>query len=148
MLSMDYNLCYDQDGCQIDRSYPAAQTASWRQQALDTYRQYFETSYGGNRAPVFLGNHFEMWHAGAYTDALAAFVHENCSKPEVECVTYKELALWLNQVPPDQQAAWQAGQFPHLLDLRPPAYGQPVPGALVPQPAVAVPGAGPGAASP
>jgi len=92
-LSMDYNICFLHDGCHTSASYPTSVTDHWRQQALDTYRQYFQTSYTGDGA-IYLGNHFEMWHDGAYTDALAEFVTENCTKPEVRCVSYLDLANW------------------------------------------------------
>jgi hypothetical protein len=136
-LSMDYNICFLHDGCHTSQSYPGTVTDRWRQQALDTYRQYFESNYTGNRAPVFLGNHFEMWHDGAYTDALAEFVTETCGKPEVRCVSYRDLADWLNTVPDAQRASWNAGAFPRYVDTDPPTYGEAVSGA--PQPQVAPP---------
>jgi hypothetical protein len=127
VLAMDYNLCYAHDGCKTHAAYDSSTTDVWTQQTLDTYRQYFEESYTGNRAPIFVGNHFEMWHNGAYTRALAAFVMETCRKPEVRCVSYRELAEWLNTTPADQRASWQAGSFEHYSDPAPPAYGEPVP---------------------
>ena len=133
VLSMDYNLCHQHEACKTKAAYPAADTAAWSQQALDTYRQYFRASYTGDRAPVSLGNHFEMWHDGAYTKALAAFVTETCTKPEVRCVSYRELAAWLGSVPEDQRSAWRAGDFPHYADPTPPAYGKGVPGTPVPE---------------
>jgi len=139
VLSMDYNLCFVHDGCNTSRNYPAAQIDSWRQQTLDTYRQYFESSYTGDRAPISLGNHFEMWNDGAYSEALAAFVAETCRKPEVRCVSYLDLANWLDSVPADQLETWRHGQFPHYVDPTPSAYGQPVAGAPVPYPATAPP---------
>jgi hypothetical protein len=138
-LSMDYNICFLHDGCHTSQSYPGTVTDRWRQQALDTYRQYFESSYTGNRAPVFRGNHFEMWHDGAYTDALAEFVTETCSKPEVRCVSYRDLADWLNTVPDAQRASWNAGAFPRYVDADPPRYGEAVPGAAAPQVAPPIP---------
>ncbi len=133
ILAMDYNLCVQHEGCKTKAAYPASTTDAWSQQALDTYRQYFQTNYTGRRAPVLIGNHFSMWHSGAYTAALAAFVQETCSKPEVRCVSYRELAEWLNTTPADQLAAWRLGEFDKFLDPDPPAYGDPVPGAARPQ---------------
>jgi len=138
-LSMDYNICFLHDGCHTSASYPTSVTDHWRQQALDTYRQYFQTSYTGDRAPIYLGNHFEMWHDGAYTDALAEFVTENCTKPEVRCVSYLDLANWLDTVPDAQRTAWRAGNFPHYVDPAAPHYGEPVAGAPQPQAAPPIP---------
>jgi hypothetical protein len=138
-LSMDYNICFLHDGCKTSPSYPASVTDRWRQQALDSYRQYFEQSYTGDRAPIYLGNHFEMWHDGAYTDALAEFVTETCTKPEVRCVSYRDLADWLDTVPDEQRHAWRMGEFPHYVDPNPPAYGEAVPGAPQPQAAPPIP---------
>jgi hypothetical protein len=132
-LSMDYNLCYRHDGCRGTARYPAAETDRWSQQALDSYRRYFDFRYTGNRAPIYLGNHSEMWHNGAYTDAMAAFVTETCGKPEVRCVSYAELARWLDTVPAEQLASWQDGRFPAFTDPTPPAYGSPVPNAPRPR---------------
>jgi hypothetical protein len=133
ILGMDYNLCFQHEGCRTKASYPSSVTDQWGQQALDTYRKYFETNYTGRRAPVFIGNHFSMWHNGAYTNALSAFVQETCSKPEVRCVSYRELAEWLNGTPADQLASWRAGDFERYVDPDPPAYGAPVPGAPRPE---------------
>jgi hypothetical protein len=133
ILGMDYNLCFQHEGCRTKADYPTSVTDRWSQQALDTYRQYFETNYTGRRAPVLIGNHFSMWHNGAYTAALSAFVKETCSKPEVRCVSYRELAEWLNATPADQLVSWRAGDFEHYVDPSPPAYGQPVPGAAKPE---------------
>jgi hypothetical protein len=133
MLSMDYNICYAHQACHMHAAYPARTTARWSQQTLDSYRAYFQANYTGDRAPVFLGQHGEMWHDGAYTKALAAFVTETCGKPEVKCVTYAELARWLDATPAAQLGKWRKGRFPHYSDPAPPAYGHPVPGAPAPQ---------------
>lgn len=133
ILGMDYNLCFQHEGCKLKTPYPPSTTNIWSQQALDTYRQYFQTNYIGRRAPVLVGNHFSMWHNGAYTAALAAFVQEACGKPEVRCVSYRELAEWLNTTSANQLASWRAGEFERYLDPSPPAYGDPVPDAPKPE---------------
>jgi hypothetical protein len=133
VLAMDYNLCFQHEGCKTKAVYPTSQTDVWGQQALDTYRQYFETNYTGARAPVFVGNHFSMWHNGTYTTALSSFITETCNKPEVRCVSYRELAQWLTTTSPGQLNSWRNGDFPHYADPSPPAYGAPVPNAPRPQ---------------
>jgi hypothetical protein len=132
VLSMDYNICFLHDGCKTSAAYQPGAVDTWRQQALDTYRSYFESSYTGDRSPIYLGNHFEMWHDGAYTEALAAFVTETCAKPEVRCVSYRDLADWLDTVPVDQLESWRHAAFGRYVDPNPPAYGKPVADAPVP----------------
>ncbi len=125
-LSMDWNICaYHDLGCE-PKQVPQASADQWSQQTLDTLRAYFEKSYTGDRAPIYIGYHPEMWHHGAYTKALAGFLKETCNKPEVRCVSYREVADWLNNVPAKQLESWRNGDFPHYTDPKPPAYGTPV----------------------
>jgi hypothetical protein len=139
-LSMDWNICaYHDPGCE-PKQVPAASADQWSQQTLDTLRTYFEKSYAGDRAPLFIGYHPEMWHHGAYTKALAGFLKETCNKPEVRCVSYGEVAGWLNKdVPAAQLTQWRDGDFPHYTDPKPPAYGTPVSDVLMPKPWTARP---------
>jgi hypothetical protein len=108
---------------EIDQFYGLAANISkdngFAQQAISenayqSYVRYFENSYYGNRAPVDLGNHFERWDNSAFTNALQRFVLEECVKPEVRCVPYRDLVDWLDARPPQQLAAFEAGAFPHL----------------------------------
>lgn len=139
-LSMDYNFCVRNGNCNgIGGASGDLLDQLHSQQNLDSYRAYFESHYTGDRAPVFLGEHFEMWQHGAYTDALAAFLTETCTKPEVKCVTFAELATWLSATPAAQRAEWERTQFPHYVDPSPPRYGRPVPGAPEPHAVDSVP---------
>jgi hypothetical protein len=70
---------------------------------------------------------------------LAEFVTETCTKPEVRCVSYRDLADWLDTVPDAQRHAWRMGEFPHYADPDPPRYGEPVAGAPQPQAAPPIP---------
>jgi len=136
-LDMDWNICAFHDSGCIPHSAPKASSDKWGQQALDTYRAYFEKAYTGDRAPLYIGDHFEMWHNGTYTKALASFAKETCSKPEVRCVSYREVADWLNRTPAAQLESWRNGDFPHYTDPNPPPYGKPVADVLMPEPWVA-----------
>jgi hypothetical protein len=62
----------------------------------DGYTYGFEQVYYGNRAPYEISNHFTNLGRGAYNDALEKFVSAVCRKPEVHCVTYRELTDWLD----------------------------------------------------
>jgi hypothetical protein len=81
---------------------------------IDTYRKYFADNYYGNRAPVHIGHHFSKWNGGAYWNAMKTFAKEVCAKPEVKCVTYKELAAFLETRTPDQLKDYKNGAFPKL----------------------------------
>ena len=120
-LSMDYNLFYGYSGA---KNVDAQRSAQISENAYQSYVHYFENSYYGNRAPIDLGNHFERWDNSAFTNALERFVLEECVKPEVRCVPYRDLVDWLDARPPQQLAAFEAGAFPPL-----PRPGQPPPAA-------------------
>jgi hypothetical protein len=117
-LSMDYNLYYVYAGARED--VDPQRSAEISELAYRTYVDYFESSYHGNRAPIDLGNHFERWNHSAYSDALERFVLEQCVKPEVRCVPYRDLADWLDARPPQQLASFEAGAFPRLERAGPP----------------------------
>ena len=40
---------------------------------LDTYLDYFNANYTGNRAPLHIGHHFTDYQRGAYREALKTF---------------------------------------------------------------------------
>lgn len=93
-LSMDFNFLYNQTGgeTQGDQS----QWATWREQAKDAYLNGFERVYNGNRAPMFIGNHFEDWNGGIYMDAVEDVMRDVCPREGVRCVSFRELADWLD----------------------------------------------------
>jgi hypothetical protein len=109
VVSMDYNFWVKQTGNPPSTRDPAGSSA----QVLATYRAMYAAAYGGNRAPLVLGNHFNSWNGNAYTTALATFVQETCRKPETLCVPYRDVIRWLRAQDPAILAALQA---------RPPAY--------------------------
>ena len=113
-LSMDYNFYFADSKGEPD----AANAATYQKQMIDTYTQYFESNYFGNRAPVHIGHHFSKWNGGAYWSAMQAFTKKVCGLPEVKCVTYSELTKFVN----DNKAnlpAFQAGSFTKMP--RPPS---------------------------
>ncbi|HEY6748511.1 MAG TPA: polysaccharide deacetylase, partial [Mycobacteriales bacterium] len=109
VVSMDYNFWVKQTGNPPSTRDTAASSA----QVLATYRAMYAAAYGGNRAPLVLGNHFNSWNGNAYTQALAAFVQETCRKPETMCVPYRDVVAWMEAQTPGVLAALQA---------RPPVY--------------------------
>ena len=105
VLAMDYNLYFNQTGA---RPASAAQVPIVRAQALQTYREYFDASYHGTRAPMSLGHHFTRWNGSAYVDALTSFVEETSVLPEVQFVPYRTVADWLDALTATELAALQS----------------------------------------
>jgi len=108
-LSMDFNFYITQSKAE---SHPENKD-QYKKEMLDTYMQYFQDNYFGNRAPVSIGHHFSKWNGGAYWEALQEFAKKVCRLPEVKCVTYSELMGYM-EAHQDQREAFQAGQFPQM----------------------------------
>lgn len=107
-LSMDYNFYFaDSKGV----AGPAAQHKKYEDQMYSTYIEYFKNNYNGNRAPVHIGHHFSKWNGGAYWKAMQRFANKVCGQPEVRCVTYKELAQFMDSQTDATIAAYQKGDF-------------------------------------
>jgi Polysaccharide deacetylase len=97
VLSMDYSIYMHQTGA---RDIAWRGTALWDSLYDDTmtaYSRYFEENYTGNHAPVYIAHHFSKWNDGVYWQVMQDFARETCSKPDVRCVTYAELAAYLDQ---------------------------------------------------
>ncbi|GAA2143847.1 hypothetical protein GCM10009760_30670 [Kitasatospora kazusensis] len=93
VLSMDYNIMYNQSGSNTKAD--PAKRAAWRQQARDSYLAGFDRAYRTNRAPFYIGNHFEQWNGGIYMDAVEAAMAEIAGHPEVKLVSFRQLVQWL-----------------------------------------------------
>jgi hypothetical protein len=118
-LSMDYNFYFQQSKGEPD----PANKETYKKQMLDTYQQYFEQNYFGNRGPVHIGHHFSKWNGGAYWEAMQTFAKRVCGLPEVQCVTYRDLLGFVNENK-DKLASYQAGAFTKMP--RPPSADAPV----------------------
>ncbi|GLY29886.1 hypothetical protein [Kineosporia sp. NBRC 101731] len=94
VLSMDYNLMYKQSGA--DTYGDPAMWPRWRAQARDAYLAGFERAHQGNRAPLFIGNHFEQWNGGIYMDAVEDALVEMAKKPGVKLVSFRQFVDWLD----------------------------------------------------
>ncbi|MEU7045970.1 hypothetical protein AB0A77_33610 [Streptomyces varsoviensis] len=92
-LSMDYNFLANQSG--TTRGDPAHH-AAWGKQMRDGLLQGFNRAYNGNRAPMFIGDHFESWNGGVYMKAVEDTIKTVCPKEGVRCVSFKQLADWLD----------------------------------------------------
>lgn len=93
-LSMDYNFLVAQNGGDIEADRATCDRI--RESTYQSYMDALDAVHAGNRAPFFIGNHFNDWVCGAYTDALTRFVEEAHAKyPDVQFVTNVDLEKWL-----------------------------------------------------
>ncbi|MFI1799604.1 hypothetical protein ACH427_19940 [Streptomyces sp. NPDC020379] len=98
VLSMDFNFLFNQSG--DNTKGDPAKYAEWRKLTRDGYLYGFERVYNGSRAPLFVGNHFEDWNGGIYMKAVEDVVKSVCKRDGVRCVSFKELADWLDAQDP------------------------------------------------
>ncbi|WP_405924388.1 hypothetical protein [Streptomyces sp. NBC_00035] len=117
VLSMDYNILANQS-INTTRA-PAYNYPAWRTQATQSYIAGFKRAYETNRAPFFIGNHFEDWNGGIYMDAVEnAFKHiarEKEKGEDVRLVSFREFVDWLDVQKPEVLAKLQSldvGQEP------------------------------------
>lgn len=96
-LSMDYNFLANQSG--TTRGDPS-QHEAWGRQMREGLLAAFDRAYNGNRAPLFIGNHFESWNGGTYMRAVEDAIKTICPQEGVHCVTFKQLADWLDAQDP------------------------------------------------
>ncbi len=93
VLSMDYNIMANQSNANPNGD--PAKHAQWRTQAHNAYIAGFTRAYQTNRAPFFIGNHFETWNGGIYMDAVESAVGEIAAHPGVRLVSFRQLVQWL-----------------------------------------------------
>lgn len=97
-LSMDYNFYANQSQA---RAGAPARHAYWGNQYRDGLLRGFERAFHGNRAPLIIGNHFESWNGGAYMRAVEETIKSVCTRAEVRCVSFRQLADWLDAQDPE-----------------------------------------------
>ncbi|WP_030743300.1 hypothetical protein [Streptomyces sp. NRRL S-31] len=102
-LSMDFNFLYNQS--EGETQGDPAKFPEWEQQTVDSYMAGFNRVYYGSRAPLFIGNHFEDWNGGIYMKSIDQVVKNVCTKKGVKCVSFRELADWLDAQKPQTLAA-------------------------------------------
>ncbi|MFI6339444.1 hypothetical protein [Streptomyces sp. NPDC050535] len=117
VLSMDYNILANQSVNSTNA--PAYNYPAWRTQASQSYIAGFKRAYETNRAPFFVGNHFEQWNGGIYMDAVEnAFKYiarEKEKGEDVRLVSFREFVEWLDVQKPEVVAGLQSldvGQEP------------------------------------
>ncbi|QHC22960.1 hypothetical protein [Streptomyces sp. GS7] len=100
VLSMDYNILANQS--KNSTKAPPANYPAWRKQATGAYIAGFQRAYETNRAPFFIGNHFEQWNGGIYMDAVEeALKHiADAKHKDVRLVSFRQLCDWLDAQDP------------------------------------------------
>ncbi|MEU9009591.1 hypothetical protein AB0D12_07370 [Streptomyces sp. NPDC048479] len=111
-LSMDYNFMVNQSGTV---NGDPAEREYWGNQMRDGLVQAFNRAYKGNRAPLIIGNHFEPWNGGTYMRAVEETIATVCVKRDVKCVSFRQLADWLDAQDPavlQKMHGLEVGQAP------------------------------------
>ncbi|MET8814918.1 hypothetical protein ABZW47_23310 [Streptomyces sp. NPDC004549] len=101
-LSMDFNFLYNQSKGETHGD--PAEYPKWEQQTVDSYMAGFNRVYYGSRAPLFIGNHFEDWNGGIYMKSIDQVIKNVCTKKGVKCVSFKEMADWMDAQTPETLA--------------------------------------------
>jgi len=111
-LTMDYNFYMNQSGA---RTGDANRHEYWGDQFRDGLLKGFERAHDGNRAPLIIGNHFESWNGGVYMRAVEEVIERVCTKADVRCVSFRQLADWLDAQDPEvlaQLRTLEVGEAP------------------------------------
>ncbi|WP_285568174.1 hypothetical protein [Streptomyces sp. RTGN2] len=94
VLSMDYNILANQS--QNSTKGMPSRYPGWRDQATESYINGFQRAYETNRAPFYIGNHFEEWNGGIYMDAVEDVLKHIAGKPDVRLVSFRQFVDWLD----------------------------------------------------
>ncbi|BFP54412.1 hypothetical protein ACWGBY_00120 [Streptomyces griseus] len=98
VLSMDYNILANQS--QNSTKGMPSRYPGWRKQATDAYLAGFQRAYDSNRAPFYIGNHFEEWNGGIYMDAVEEVIKKVADKDDVRLVSFRQFVDWLDAQDP------------------------------------------------
>ncbi|MDO8610152.1 MAG: hypothetical protein Q7R95_06370 [bacterium] len=90
LIAMDYNFYVRQTNAQDILIKDTPQWNKNYEEVVQSYRDYFNEQYNGERIPIVIVNHFSLWNDGLYWDALKQFIYEVCGKTNVKCVTFEE----------------------------------------------------------
>ncbi|MGW6271916.1 hypothetical protein [Streptomyces sp. NPDC055060] len=113
VLSMDYNVLANQS--KNSTRAPSYRYPGWRSQATRSYLAGFRRAYETNRAPYFIGNHFEEWNGGIYMDAVEEALKAMAGEKDVRLVSFRQFVDWLDVQDPEVLAklrGLQVGERP------------------------------------
>lgn len=97
VLAMDYSIYVVQTN---STNMLHKETEAWKvayDSLLRAYMEYFEHSYNGSRAPVYVANHFSAWNDSLYWEVQKAFARKVCGMPDVYCGTHRDLINYIKQ---------------------------------------------------
>ena len=95
-ISMDYNLWMTESRATEEAVKGTPLWNKYYDEVVASYMDYFNSNFNGNRAPVIIANHFNKWNDGVYLEAMKTLAENVCGRTFVRCVTFKELAEYLN----------------------------------------------------
>ncbi|WP_063770885.1 hypothetical protein [Streptacidiphilus neutrinimicus] len=113
VLSMDYNMLANQTGGTPNGD--PSMRPYWQQQSYLSYMAGFNRAYTTNRAPFFVGNHFESWNGGIYMKSVERALRDIAAHPDVRLVSFRQLVQWLEAQDPvvlDRLRTLVPGQTP------------------------------------
>jgi hypothetical protein len=114
-LSSDDGFLSIQSGTPDSGTEDREQYADWGRQMRDGLIAGFDRAYRGNRAPLVIGSHLQTWNGGIYLQAVEDTVRDVCGQQDVQCVSFAQLADWLDLQDPtvlDRLRALDVGQAP------------------------------------
>ncbi|GAA1062859.1 hypothetical protein [Streptomyces asiaticus] len=92
-LSVDYNFLANKPR---KKKGKRPKRSTWGRPMRDGMLAAFDRAYKGNRAPLFIGNHFESWNGGTYMRAVEDVIKKVCPRKGVRCVSFRQLGDWLD----------------------------------------------------
>jgi hypothetical protein len=113
VLSMDYNMLANQSRNStkgMPSRYPG-----WKKEATGAYINGFRRAHSTNRAPFYVGNHFEQWNGGIYMDAVEDALKHIAGTKDTRLVSFKQYVDWLDVQDPQVLAklrTLEVGQKP------------------------------------
>ena len=83
-------------GMAVSAVWMGTMLPAWRTQATESYLAGFRRAYLTNRAPLFIGNHFEQWNGGIYMDAVEETLKTVAGQKDVRLVSFRQFVDWLD----------------------------------------------------
>jgi len=112
-LTVDFSISTGFNGDAAKGTLTTEQTNQIYASVRDAYLKTFDTLYYGSRTPFEISNHFNSADGDAYNKAVSDTIQAVCTKPEVVCATYSQVADWLD-AHAGQLDAIQGGKFTKL----------------------------------
>ena len=95
VLSMDYNMLANQSKNSTQGNdlalRPSGVGRRWPHMLPDS-----SAPTRCNRAPMYIGNHFEHWNGGIYMDAVEEALKKIAGRPGVRLVSFRQFCDWLD----------------------------------------------------